>query len=216
MLVLPNLGAGAGRIQRRVSLPDASLHETVLPAPERMLRVYGQIAEEAGMPRGELILQFVDRETGIAAQATDWNYRGYDLDLPPGRYQVRANLLGSAGGFQRVYDLGERTVSESGRWDLSLADVSTSVAEEAVARPQQFALYPNFPNPFNPSTTIRFSLPQPGEAELTIYNLLGQRVITLVRGVQEAGGHTLVWNGCDDRGRELASGVYFYRLRAGA
>jgi flagellar hook assembly protein FlgD len=88
--------------------------------------------------------------------------------------------------------------------------------EETGVVPQHFALYPNYPNPFNPSTTIRFSLAQAGEAEVSIYDLLGQRVAVLVRGVQEAGPHVFQWNGRDDQGRELASGVILCRLQAGA
>ncbi|MBI4233845.1 MAG: T9SS type A sorting domain-containing protein [Chloroflexi bacterium] len=91
----------------------------------------------------------------------------------------------------------------------------TAVEEEEEVRPQRFSLSPNYPNPFNPSTTIRFTLPQRGEAELSIYSLLGQRVATLVQGVQEAGPHLLQWDGRDDGGRELASGVYCCRLQAG-
>jgi immune inhibitor A len=93
--------------------------------------------------------------------------------------------------------------------------VEVGVVAGMEAAPLRFALSTNYPNPFNPTTTLRFSLPQAGEAELSIYNLLGQCVATLVHGPQEAGPHTLVWNGRDDQGRELASGVYFYRLQAG-
>ncbi len=93
--------------------------------------------------------------------------------------------------------------------------VITAVVSEQT-EPVLFALHPNYPNPFNPTTTLRFSLPQAGEVELSIYNLMGQRVANLVRGVQEAGPHVLQWNGRDEQGRELASGVYFYHLQAGA
>jgi flagellar hook assembly protein FlgD len=86
---------------------------------------------------------------------------------------------------------------------------------DPTATPRTATLAQNYPNPFNPSTTIRFSLPQAGEAELSIFNLLGQHVATLVYGPQEAGPQVLQWNGTDDNGRELASGVYFYRLQAG-
>ena len=95
-------------------------------------------------------------------------------------------------------------------------DQGITAVEEGATAPSIFSLSPNYPNPFNPTTTIRFSLPQAGEAGLSIYNLLGQRMATLVHGVQEAGPHVLQWNGRDDAGRELASGVYFYRLQAGA
>jgi hypothetical protein len=102
-------------------------------------------------------------------------------------------------------------------WGLFRLDTSKALTavEEAGAMPQHFALPQNYPNPFNPTTTIRFTLPQASEAELAIYNLMGQRVAALVKGVQEAGAHALQWDGRDEQGRELASGVYLCRLQAG-
>lgn len=67
----------------------------------------------------------------------------------------------------------------------------------------------------NPETTIRFDLPSSGEAELSLFNLTGQRVATLIRGFREMGSYTLRWDGTDDAGRALASGMYIYRLTAG-
>ena len=93
---------------------------------------------------------------------------------------------------------------------------TTAVVEEAAGLlPGGVSLVQNCPNPFNSSTTIRFSLPQLEMVGLTIYNLAGQEVVTLAQGQREAGTHTLRWDGRDDGGRELASGVYLYRLRAG-
>jgi hypothetical protein len=79
----------------------------------------------------------------------------------------------------------------------------------AVHQPQ---LHGNYPNPFNPVTTISFSLPQPQRAELLIYNTRGQLVRTLLKGDLSAGEHTAVWNGTDDTGNAAGSGIYFYRL----
>jgi hypothetical protein len=93
--------------------------------------------------------------------------------------------------------------------------VITAVVSEQI-EPVLFSLAPNYPNPFNPSTTLRFSLPQAGEAELSVFDLMGQRVATLIHGPQEAGAHLLQWDGRDEQGRELASGVYLYRLQTGA
>jgi len=70
----------------------------------------------------------------------------------------------------------------------------------------------NFPNPFNPSTTIRYSLNQFENVKLTIYNVRGQLVKTLVYGFQEAGRYAVVWQGDDSLGNPVSSGVYFYRL----
>ena len=78
------------------------------------------------------------------------------------------------------------------------------------------SLGPNRPNPFNPATTIRYSLNESADVNLAIYNLLGQEVRLLVRQVQPAGSYTVVWDGRDAAGRQVSTGVYLYRLQAGA
>ncbi len=82
--------------------------------------------------------------------------------------------------------------------------------------PKEFALNQNFPNPFNPSTTIRFALPKASQVELAVYNTLGQKVATVVDGQMEAGNHAVVWDGRNSGNQQVASGVYFYRLQAGS
>ena len=82
-------------------------------------------------------------------------------------------------------------------------------------QPESFTLSQNYPNPFNPETTISFDLPVASEIELALYNVAGQREATLAGGFREAGSYTLRWDGRDDTGHGLASGVYFYRLTAG-
>ncbi len=76
-----------------------------------------------------------------------------------------------------------------------------------------FELKQNYPNPFNPSTTIAYSLPKTTAVELIIYNMLGQKVRTLVHTVQAAGQYQVTWNGRDDAGNPVSSGFYFYQLR---
>jgi len=79
----------------------------------------------------------------------------------------------------------------------------------------EFELAQNTPNPFKPSTTIRFALPETRTVELRVFDLAGRAVKTLAQGALEPGLHTLQWDGTSDHGKRLASGVYFYRLVAG-
>ncbi|MFC1526215.1 T9SS type A sorting domain-containing protein [Candidatus Latescibacterota bacterium] len=93
---------------------------------------------------------------------------------------------------------------------------ATAVVEERTAPvPGGFALDQNYPNPFNSSTVIQLDLPEPEVVRLMLYNVAGQRVSTLIQGSREAGRYTVRWDARDDDGRELASGVYLYRLVAG-
>ena len=81
--------------------------------------------------------------------------------------------------------------------------------------PTKYSLDQNFPNPFNPSTTIMYSLKNPGQVTLYIYNVLGQNVRTLVDEYQAAGDYETVWDGHDNTGDVVASGLYFYRIKSG-
>lgn len=80
--------------------------------------------------------------------------------------------------------------------------------------PDRITLEENYPNPFNPSTRISFQLPTSSHARLDVYDVTGRRIKALLSGEFEAGTHEAVWNGTDDAGRVVASGVYFYRLEA--
>ena len=82
--------------------------------------------------------------------------------------------------------------------------------------PNIFQLDQNYPNPFNPATEIRYQLPKSSDVTLFIYNTLGQKVRTLVNSHQSAGRYQVKWNGKDDAGRQVASGVYFYKVLAGS
>ena len=87
---------------------------------------------------------------------------------------------------------------------------------ELQSTPREFALHQNFPNPFNPDTTIKYDLAESADVTLQIYNVLGQVVRTLVASeAQNAGRYQIRWNGMDDRGVSVSSGIYFYRISAG-
>ena len=89
----------------------------------------------------------------------------------------------------------------------------TSTLEMKVV-PGEFALHQNFPNPFNPSTEIRFDLPSQGYVDLAIYNLMGQRIKTLNSNKLEAGYHAIIWDGTSDIGSQVSTGMYFYSIQA--
>jgi len=91
----------------------------------------------------------------------------------------------------------------------------TDVPETACTAPTQFDLYPNYPNPFNPRTSIPYSLPEDTRVSVRVYDVSGRAVKTLIDIQQTAGLHTVTWDGRDEGGRCVSSGIYFIRLEAG-
>jgi len=101
--------------------------------------------------------------------------------------------------------------------DVDGLALSTNVSDyEVMALPTVYALTQNYPNPFNPTTTIDYSIPKSGNVELVIFNMTGQKVRTLVSGKQDAAFYKIVWDGRNDLGENVASGMYFYRLVSGS
>ena len=82
--------------------------------------------------------------------------------------------------------------------------------------PPAVTLGANYPNPFNPATTVPFSLEKGGHVEMAIYDAAGRRIRTIAAGHYSAGHHDVIWNGATDGGRTAASGVYFVRMRSDA
>jgi methionine-rich copper-binding protein CopC len=98
--------------------------------------------------------------------------------------------------------------------DLDFAPVSVALSQAGGSLPTEFALAQNYPNPFNPSTEISFSLPVASQVQLTVFNVLGQKVTTLLDEQMAAGEHTVTWDGHNSDGASVSSGVYFYRISA--
>ena len=133
--------------------------------------------------------------------------------------RVRLSSGQPAAGVQvRLFDLTDlrrsvgTTTDATGYFALSLQTLST---ERGTALPTDFALGQNYPNPFNPSTIIPYQLPAAGHVRLEVFNVLGQRLATLVDAEQSAGAHTAQWDGTDAAGRAVGAGVYIYRLSSG-
>jgi hypothetical protein len=112
---------------------------------------------------------------------------------------------------------GEKPVTSSGRLVLANASVRRiTVSSTGAGVPAEFSLGRNYPNPFNPSTNIRFGLPADARVTVRVYNLLGQQIAQIAGGVYSAGYHDVTWEGRTDAGMSVGSGVYFCRLEATA
>ena len=98
---------------------------------------------------------------------------------------------------------------------FGLNSVATPVSVRIQTRPEVYALKDNYPNPFNPETTIKYQLPNAGDVTLEIYNMLGQVVRTLVSQHQTAGRYVVQWDAANDNGQDLSSGIYLYRVQVG-
>jgi hypothetical protein len=91
---------------------------------------------------------------------------------------------------------------------------ASGLAEESANIPLTTRLHDNYPNPFNPTTTIRFDLAKAGPVSIIIYNSIGQKVRTLLDAAKQAGKYDFVWDGRNDHGNRVGTGVYFFRMKA--
>ncbi|MFC1555919.1 PQQ-binding-like beta-propeller repeat protein [candidate division KSB1 bacterium] len=94
-------------------------------------------------------------------------------------------------------------------------NVVTGIADKETIIPKDFRLFSNFPNPFNPSTTIQYSLPRTTIVTVKVYDILGREVETLLSQQMPAGSHSIVWDGTDYSGNQVSTGIYIYRIQAG-
>ena len=99
---------------------------------------------------------------------------------------------------------------------LQFTETNTSVdMDEHMLIPNQIILHQNYPNPFNPVTTLRYELPENGMVNITIYDMLGRQVKTLVNQAQDAGYRSVVWDATNDYGKPVSAGIYLYQIQAG-
>ncbi|MCX6833427.1 MAG: T9SS type A sorting domain-containing protein, partial [candidate division Zixibacteria bacterium] len=103
----------------------------------------------------------------------------------------------------------------SGQIPLDIMNIAYKTGLESNSIPSGYSLDQNQPNPFNPSTLIRFAVPKAGDVQLQVLNILGQKVRTLVNEFRAVGTHEVQWDGRDDNGNAVSSGVYLYRIQAG-
>ncbi len=115
------------------------------------------------------------------------------------------------GGFRETATFGSHSLTSSGERDIFVAKLYSSVFAENEIIPTEIQLS-NYPNPFNPATKIHYSIKEKSNVRIDVYNLKGQLVKLLINGQQNAGDHSVIWNGKDDNGNKVSSGIYFYKL----
>ncbi len=149
---------------------------------------------------------------------TDGVTGAYNIsDLSPGTYTVMMDnseyTTGTVSNITATYDASGNAVPATNVNIQVGSDIVTSVkAAVNISIPKTYSLEQNYPNPFNPTTQIRFNLPQTQKITLTVYNLLGQKVAIISDGIYQAGTHVVTWNGRNDQGSAVSTGVYFYQL----
>jgi hypothetical protein len=117
-------------------------------------------------------------------------------------------------GTQDIFTIsGNAELVSVGAAGYDSKELKANITDETT--PSRYALSQNYPNPFNPQTQIKFSLAEASQVSLVIYNLLGQKVVTLLDKTLPPGKHVIDWNGEDESGQKVASGIYFYHLQAG-
>ncbi len=171
----------------------------------------GDLVVELISPEGTTV-RLHNRTGGSADDIYGW----YPSELTP--YGNLANFLGEQAGGMWVLHVSDHAGSDTGtlnEWCLRLT-VPQVIAgsDDRDEVPQVLTLEDNYPNPFNPKTQIVFALPQAAEVDLAVYDVRGRRLATLIHQGLTPGHHTVAWYGTDDTGRQVSSGIYFYRLVA--
>ena len=155
----------------------------------------------------------LDRKTPI----TDWSQIA--------SYVTHSELQGQGSvSHQTTYTFTDNTVQENESYDYRLSDVDYDgnveyhslqlMGVSSTNIPEQFILYPNYPNPFNPVTTIRYDLPKESLVDITVYDMLGNVVYNLVNTNQSSGYKSVQWNAINNQGEPVSAGVYLYKIQA--
>jgi len=156
----------------------------------------------------------LDRKTPI----TDWSQIA--------SYVTHPSLQGQGSvSHQTIYTFTDNTVQENESYDYRLSDVDYDgnveyhslqlMGVSSSNIPEQFVLYPNYPNPFNPVTTIRYDLSKESFVDIKIYDMLGNVVYNLVNANESPGYKSIQWNATNNQGEPVSAGVYVYKIRAG-
>ncbi len=137
-------------------------------------------------------------------------------DFPENVTATLEDLFGGAQVSHAMSDSGGFVVTNLAVDKLKMTvsyDVATSVKDFIETVPREFHLFQNFPNPFNPSTNIRFALPEASHVLLSVFNIVGENVRTIIDNKYAAGDYSVRWDGKDNNGNSVSSGLYLYQLK---
>ena len=201
-----------GWVRREIDLTEDREEDFIFPEPEQTHQLSGIIFDRQSsfIDRGEI--QFYDEQSGYLGHASIATGAGrYALAIPPGNYHATLGISGILGGYAETHYLGQLQLTEDTEWDVHLTPAETAI-DGSDTLPPLFALHPNYPNPFNAGTVILYQFPRTTHVELTIYNIAGQRLKTLIDEPQHPGLHRVTWDGTDASGQQVGTGLYLYKL----
>jgi len=191
------------------------------PQEQGAYTIMGTVKDQVGVPVEGALVQAQEAGQIVAAGKTDEN-GNYDLNnMPAGMYKLVASRVSFSDGYYNGESLENAEVLAIGAGknkynaDIALDRLATDI-EDTHSLPAKFVLKQNYPNPFNPGTEIQFVLPESANVKLTIFNLLGKEVRIIFEGTRPAGVYSISWDGRDNQGTKLATGIYIYRLEAQA
>jgi hypothetical protein len=168
-------------------------------------------------PEGAFDARFESAEGGMMMKVHAEGEVEMPIAIQSAAYPLTVTWKVAGTGMYELSDgSSQRQLSGEGTMQITSSSVKRLVLKVTAgdALPTEYALYQNYPNPFNPATSIKFALPQESRVNIEIYNVIGQRVRTLLNENLKAGYHSVEWIGRDDFGRLLGSGVYLLRLSA--
>jgi hypothetical protein len=190
-LIARCLASGGGTVQARVTMLNSTQYA------------------------GEVVTFQVDEDVYPATIVTNGTHSRAQISVPgAGAGPHTVTLIDPAGCFG-PFNVNCPANKVSGEWEADDARWAEGTTETNVV-PSSTTLRGNYPNPFNPSTTIRYALAADTYVSVKVYNMLGQEVATLVDGFQKAGEQSVIWNGTNNAGSTVASGLYIYKLQAGS
>lgn len=212
----------ATRIEVDTNTVVENIDFTLNAVPEGAYTIAGKISDGSGNPVDHAMIYAMNDNdvTGFAMSDAEGNYA---LDkLVPGNYKIQVSRVefedacygGSSIESATEVPVGDGQIATETNVQLTSTSSAVEPLPAETELPTFYELARNYPNPFNPTTQISYQLPVDAKVTLSVFNLLGQRVRTLVDQNQAAGSYTLQWDGKDSFGNVLPSGIYFYQMEA--